>query len=103
VAVAVHVVSWIAQFVGHGKYEGRKPALLDNLVQALFLAPLFQPTAPTRSRSGRCSRSREAKSDGEGKRCEVGTELIRRNGRPECDRHTIMGTLHGPLSWSKIL
>jgi uncharacterized membrane protein YGL010W len=41
VAIAVHVVSWIAQFVGHGKYEGRKPALLDNLVQALFLAPLF--------------------------------------------------------------
>jgi uncharacterized membrane protein YGL010W len=37
----VHVVSWIAQFIGHGKYEGRKPALLDNLVQALFLAPLF--------------------------------------------------------------
>ena len=41
VALAVHVVSWIAQFVGHGKYEGRKPALVDNLVQALFLAPLF--------------------------------------------------------------
>ncbi|KAF1996418.1 DUF962-domain-containing protein [Amniculicola lignicola CBS 123094] len=41
VAVAVHVVSWILQFVGHGKFEGRKPALLDNLVQALFLAPLF--------------------------------------------------------------
>jgi uncharacterized membrane protein YGL010W len=41
IAVAVHVVSWIAQFVGHGKFEGRKPALLDNLVQALFLAPLF--------------------------------------------------------------
>lgn len=35
------MVSWILQFVGHGKYEGRKPALLDNLVQALFLAPLF--------------------------------------------------------------
>lgn len=34
-------MSWILQFVGHGKYEGRKPALLDNLVQALFLAPLF--------------------------------------------------------------
>ena len=30
-----------AQFVGHGRYEGRKPALVDNLVQALFLAPLF--------------------------------------------------------------
>jgi uncharacterized membrane protein YGL010W len=41
IAVVVHIVSWIAQFVGHGKYEGRKPALLDNLVQALFLAPLF--------------------------------------------------------------
>ncbi|KZM26748.1 uncharacterized protein EKO05_0010110 [Ascochyta rabiei] len=41
IAIAVHIVSWILQFVGHGKYEGRKPALLDNLVQALFLAPLF--------------------------------------------------------------
>ena len=41
IAVAVHIVSWILQFVGHGKFEGRKPALLDNLVQALFLAPLF--------------------------------------------------------------
>jgi uncharacterized membrane protein YGL010W len=29
------------QFIGHGKFEGRKPALLDNLAQALFLAPLF--------------------------------------------------------------
>lgn len=41
IAIALHVVSWILQFVGHGKYEGRKPALLDNLMQALFLAPLF--------------------------------------------------------------
>jgi uncharacterized membrane protein YGL010W len=41
IAVGVHIVSWLMQFVGHGKYEGRKPALLDNLVQALFLAPLF--------------------------------------------------------------
>lgn len=41
IAIGVHVVSWILQFIGHGKYEGRKPALLDNLVQALFLAPLF--------------------------------------------------------------
>lgn len=40
-AVALHTISWILQFVGHGKYEGRKPALLDNLAQALFLAPLF--------------------------------------------------------------
>lgn len=37
----LHVISWIAQFVGHGHYEGRAPALLDNLVQAILLAPLF--------------------------------------------------------------
>ncbi|KAL9619546.1 MAG: hypothetical protein Q9160_005822 [Pyrenula sp. 1 TL-2023] len=40
-AAGIHIVSWIAQFVGHGVYEGRAPALLDNLVQAIFLAPLF--------------------------------------------------------------
>lgn len=40
-AGGIHVVSWLAQFVGHGVYEGRAPALLDNLVQALLLAPLF--------------------------------------------------------------
>ena len=41
IAIGVHVVSWLAQFVGHGVFEGRAPALLDNLVQALFLAPFF--------------------------------------------------------------
>ena len=40
-ALVVHVVCWIAQFVGHGAFEGRAPALFDNLVQALFLAPMF--------------------------------------------------------------
>lgn len=40
-AAGVHVVAWIAQFIGHGKFEGRAPALLDNLFQAVFLAPLF--------------------------------------------------------------
>lgn len=40
-AGGIHIVSWLAQFVGHGKFEGRAPALLDNLVQALLLAPLF--------------------------------------------------------------
>ncbi|CCA72830.1 hypothetical protein PIIN_06766 [Serendipita indica DSM 11827] len=40
-ATAVHVFSWIMQFIGHGKFEGRAPALLDNLVGALFLAPFF--------------------------------------------------------------
>jgi uncharacterized membrane protein YGL010W len=41
VAIAVHVVGWLLQFVGHGRFEGRAPALLDNLFQAVFLAPLF--------------------------------------------------------------
>jgi uncharacterized membrane protein YGL010W len=41
IALFVHIVSWLLQFVGHGKFEGRAPALLDNLVQALFLAPFF--------------------------------------------------------------
>lgn len=40
-AVGAHIFSWIAQFIGHGKFEGRAPALLDNLFQAFFLAPLF--------------------------------------------------------------
>ncbi|KAI9798435.1 MAG: hypothetical protein M1833_004829 [Piccolia ochrophora] len=40
-AIGVHVTSWLAQFVGHGAFEGRAPALLDNLVQAVFLAPFF--------------------------------------------------------------
>jgi len=41
IAIGVHVVSWLAQFIGHGRFEGRAPALLDNLFQAIFLAPLF--------------------------------------------------------------
>ena len=41
IAIGIHVVSWILQFIGHGKYECRKPALLDNMVEALFLGPLF--------------------------------------------------------------
>ncbi|KAJ5114474.1 hypothetical protein NUU61_000233 [Penicillium alfredii] len=40
-AGGIHVVSWLAQFVGHGAFEGRAPALLDNLLQAFLLAPLF--------------------------------------------------------------
>ena len=40
-ALSIFVISWLAQFVGHGIFEGRAPALLDNLVQALFLAPFF--------------------------------------------------------------
>ena len=40
-AVGIFISSWVAQFIGHGVFEGRAPALLDNLVQALFLAPFF--------------------------------------------------------------
>lgn len=41
IAIGVQIVAWIAQFVGHGVYEGRAPALLDNLAQAFLLAPFF--------------------------------------------------------------
>lgn len=40
-ALGLFITSWVAQFVGHGVFEGRAPALLDNLIQALFLAPFF--------------------------------------------------------------
>lgn len=41
VAAAISAAAWTLQFVGHGKFEGQAPALLDNLLQALLLAPLF--------------------------------------------------------------
>jgi len=41
IAGGLHVVSWIAQFVGHFGAEGRAPALVDNLLQAFLLAPFF--------------------------------------------------------------
>ncbi|CCE72756.1 Piso0_000350 [Millerozyma farinosa CBS 7064] len=40
-ALGTHVLSWLAQFYGHGVHEKRAPALLDNLLQALVLAPFF--------------------------------------------------------------
>lgn len=40
-AIIVQIVSWIAQFLGHGLAEGRAPALLDNIVGAFVLAPFF--------------------------------------------------------------
>lgn len=40
-ALGLFITSWVAQFIGHGAFEGRAPALLDNLVQAFFLAPFF--------------------------------------------------------------
>jgi uncharacterized membrane protein YGL010W len=41
VALAIHVTGWILQFIGHGIFEKRAPALLDSLDQALLTAPLF--------------------------------------------------------------
>ncbi|KAF7799681.1 hypothetical protein EIP86_010921 [Pleurotus ostreatoroseus] len=41
IGVLVHVVSWILQFLGHGLAEKRAPALLDNLLGAVVLAPFF--------------------------------------------------------------
>lgn len=35
-AVIVQLVSWIAQFLGHGLAEGRAPALLDNVIGGRF-------------------------------------------------------------------
>ncbi|KAB5580466.1 hypothetical protein GE09DRAFT_1051024 [Coniochaeta sp. 2T2.1] len=40
-SIAIFIFSWIIQFIGHGKFEGRAPALFDNLFQAFVLAPLF--------------------------------------------------------------
>jgi len=39
--IAIHVLCWIAQFIGHGVAEKRAPALLDNLLGAVVLAPFF--------------------------------------------------------------
>merc|ERR1712126_448166 len=41
VALAIHIAAWILQFIGHSFFEGRAPALLDSLDQALLTAPLF--------------------------------------------------------------
>ncbi|KAL4347193.1 hypothetical protein GQ457_17G015840 [Hibiscus cannabinus] len=41
VVLAVQLFCWIGQFIGHGVFEKRAPALLDNLVQAFVMAPFF--------------------------------------------------------------
>ena len=41
VALGIHVAAWILQFIGHGVFEGRAPALLDSADQAFLTAPLF--------------------------------------------------------------
>ena len=41
IAVGIHVFGWVAQFIGHGVFEGRKPALFDNLLQSIHAAVFF--------------------------------------------------------------
>jgi uncharacterized membrane protein YGL010W len=41
VTLAIHATAWILQFIGHGVFERRKPALFDSLDQALITAPMF--------------------------------------------------------------
>ncbi|XP_052176263.1 2-hydroxy-palmitic acid dioxygenase MPO1-like isoform X2 [Diospyros lotus] len=40
-SLAWKLFCWTGQFIGHGVFEKRAPALLDNLVQALIMAPFF--------------------------------------------------------------
>ena len=37
---SVFVLGWVVQFIGHGVWEKRRPALMDNLTQ-VFVAPIF--------------------------------------------------------------
>uniref|UniRef100_A0A0D3D0N0 DUF962 domain-containing protein n=1 Tax=Brassica oleracea var. oleracea TaxID=109376 RepID=A0A0D3D0N0_BRAOL len=41
VGVASQLLCWTGQFVGHGLFEKRAPALLDNLFQAFLMGPYF--------------------------------------------------------------
>ena len=38
--IAIQVVGWITQFIGHGVFEKRAPALLTNLFY-IWLSPFF--------------------------------------------------------------
>jgi uncharacterized membrane protein YGL010W len=40
IAAMAQIVGWGTQFFGHGVFEGRRPALVDNIFQTL-IAPLF--------------------------------------------------------------
>ncbi|KAF5178483.1 putative ER membrane protein [Thalictrum thalictroides] len=41
VVLAAQLFCWTGQFIGHGVFEKRAPALLDNLTQAFVMAPFF--------------------------------------------------------------
>jgi len=40
VCILIQIISWGFQFIGHGAFEGKRPALVDNLFQTL-IAPMF--------------------------------------------------------------
>ena len=40
-AIIVNIFSWIMQFIGHGVFEGNRPALIDSISQSFLMAPLF--------------------------------------------------------------
>lgn len=42
IALTIWSLSWIAQFIGHGIFEGRAPALFTNLHMSLVTAPFFE-------------------------------------------------------------
>lgn len=39
--LSLFALGWAVQFMGHGYFECRRPALMDNLVQSLVTAPYF--------------------------------------------------------------
>ncbi|KAK4744489.1 hypothetical protein SAY87_010801 [Trapa incisa] len=41
VVLGAQLLCWTGQFIGHGVFEKRAPALLDNLFQAFLMAPYF--------------------------------------------------------------
>ncbi|XP_058766026.1 2-hydroxy-palmitic acid dioxygenase mpo1-like [Vicia villosa] len=41
IVLAAQLLCWTGQFIGHGVFEKRAPALLDNLAQAFLMAPFF--------------------------------------------------------------
>jgi len=40
-AFGLWIACWLMQFTGHGVFERRAPALLDNVLGAVVLAPFF--------------------------------------------------------------
>jgi uncharacterized membrane protein YGL010W len=40
-AIALNLASWIAQFIGHGVFEKRAPALFSNLTQGMWTRRLL--------------------------------------------------------------